>query len=60
MHYSDPNYLGSTDFSSYDEIATTPSEELEQESDSTTTTENDHSDYDTDDYYDYSYSSRIR
>ena len=38
VHYSDPNYLGSTEFSSYDEIVTTPSAELEQTSDSTTTT----------------------
>jgi len=61
VHYSDPNYLGSTEFSSYDDIVTVPSEEIEQIQDTNTITDNYYRDYDVaDDYYDYSYSSRIR
>jgi len=61
MHYSDPNYLGSTEFSSYDDIVTVPSEEIAQTQDTNTITDNYSSDYyEADDYYDYSYSSRIR
>ena len=61
VHYSDPNYLGSTEFSSYDDIVTVPSEEIAQTQDTNTITDNYSSDYyEADDYYDYSYSSRIR
>ena len=60
-HYSDPNYLGSTEFSSYDDIITEPVAEIEQTQDTDTLTDNYYNEYDvTDDYYDYSFSSRIR
>ena len=61
VYYSDPNYLGSSEFSSYDDIVTTPSEEIAQTQDTNTITDNYYRDYDVaDDYYDYSFSSRIR
>ena len=63
VHYSDPNYLGSSEFSSYEEIVTEPVSEIEiyQTQDTDTITDNYYSEYDVaDDYYDYSFSSRIR
>lgn len=58
IHYSDPNYLSSNEFSSYEEI--TENNKIDVE-----TTENDSINissgkYNTDDYYDYSFSSRIK
>ena len=61
VHYSDPNYLGSTEFTSYEDIVTEPVAEIEQTQDTDTITDNYYQDYDVaDDYYDYSFSSRIR
>ena len=63
VHYSDPNYLGSSEFSSYEEIVTEPVSEIQiyQTQDTDTITDNYYSEYDVaDDYYDYSFSSRIR
>ena len=61
VHYSDPNYLGSSEFSSYKEIVTEPVSEIYQTQDTDTITDNYYSEYDVaDDYYDYSFSSRIR
>ena len=61
VHYSDPNYLASTEFSSYDDIVTEPIAEIYQTQDTDTITDNYYSEYDiADDYYDYSFSSRIR
>ena len=61
VHYSDPNYLASTEFSSYDDIVTEPVAEIYQTQDTDTITDNYYSEYDiADDYYDYSFSSRIR
>jgi hypothetical protein len=63
VHYSDPNYLASSEFSSYEEIVTEPVSEIEiyQTQDTDTITDNYYSEYDVaDDYYDYSFSSRIR
>ena len=63
VHYSDPNYLGSSEFSSYEEIVAEPVSEIEiyQTQDTDTITDNYYSEYDVaDDYYDYSFSSRIR
>ena len=61
VHYSDPNYLGSSEFSSYEEIVTEPVSEIYQTQDTNTITDNYYSEYDVaDDYYDYSFSSRIR
>ena len=61
VHYSDPNYLGSTEFSSFDNIVSIPSEELETTEDTATSADNYYydDDYQANDYYDYSYSSRI-
>ena len=62
LHYSDPNYLGSSEFSSYDDdVVTAPSAEYEQIEDTNILTDNYYRDYDVaNDYYDYSFSSRIR
>ena len=61
VHYSDPNYLGSSEFSSYEEIVTEPVSEIYQTQDTDTISDNYYSEYDVaDDYYDYSFSSRIR
>ena len=61
VHYSDPNYLGSTEFTSYEDIVTEPVAEIEQTQDTDSITDNYYQDYDVaDDYYDYSFSSRIR
>jgi len=61
VHYSDPNYLGSNEFSSYDDIVTEPIAEIEQTQYADTITDNYYQNYDiADDYYDYSFSSRIR
>jgi len=61
VHYSDPNYLASTEFSSYDDIVTEPISEIEQTQYTDTITDDYYSEYDVaDDYYDYSFSSRIR
>ena len=60
-HYSDPNYLGSNEFSSYDDIATEHISEIDQVQSIDTITDNYFNEYDVaDDYYDYSFSSRIR
>ena len=40
VHYNDPNYLGSAEFSSYNDIVTVPSEEMEQTQDTNTITDN--------------------
>ena len=58
VHYSDPNYLNSDEFNTYEEIYT--NNYGEQESLSNDTTINSNTDYLTNDYYDYSFSSRIR
>ena len=58
VHYSDPNYLNSNEFSTYEEM--TKNHQIEQESFTTETTADSNSHYSTDDYYDYSFSSRIR
>ena len=61
MNYSDPNYLASTEFSSYDDIVTEPLAEIEQTQYTDTITNDYYSEHDVaDDYYDYSFSSRIR
>ncbi|MBT3612177.1 MAG: hypothetical protein HN522_04470 [Flavobacteriales bacterium] len=61
IHYSDPNYLASNEFSSYDDIVTEPIAEIEQTQYTDTITDDYYSEYDVaDDYYDYSFSSRIR
>ena len=60
-HYSDPNYLASTEFSSYDNIVTEQIAEIEHAKDTDTITDNYYSEYDVaDDYYDYSFSFLIR
>ena len=58
LHYSDPNYLGSKEFSSFDNTVSISSERLKIAAD--TANENYDNDYSAIDYYDYSYSSRIR
>ena len=55
-HYIDPNYLGSDEFSTYAEINS--SNEIGNENLDSDTSDNNY--YQTDDYYDYSFSSRIR
>ena len=61
VHYSDPNYLGSTEFTSYEDIVTEPVAQIYQTQDTDTIADNYYSEYDVaDDYYDYSFSSRIR
>ena len=60
LHYSDPNYLGSDEFSTYDDVTQTPEEEIIT-ADSRSIINNYYGDYyEANDYYDYSYSSRIR
>ncbi|MDG1283848.1 MAG: hypothetical protein P8N46_04245, partial [Flavobacteriales bacterium] len=54
-HYSDPNYLSNSDFSTYEEL--TENTELEEKIYISDTISDD---YLANDYYDYSYSSRIR
>tara|TARA_B100001758_G_scaffold247943_1_gene268843 strand:+ start:7766 stop:8650 length:885 start_codon:yes stop_codon:yes gene_type:complete len=58
INYSDPNYLGSDEFSTYDEIITNNQINIDEISVDTNNTINNY--YETDDYYDYSFSSRIR
>ena len=58
LHYSDPNYLSSNEFSTYEEI--TVNNQAKQESFSSDSTTNSETNYSVDDYYDYSFSSRIR
>ena len=61
VHYSDPNYLGSTEFSSYNDIITDPTTVTEQTQDTNTINYNYYLDNNVaDNYYDYSFSSRIR
>jgi hypothetical protein len=62
VHYSDPNYLGSDEFSTYDEITENNQERSETITTDTGTTANNYDGdyYEADDYYDYSFSSRIR
>jgi hypothetical protein len=61
VHYSDPNYLGSTEFTIYEDIVTEPVAEIEPTQDTDSITDNYYQDYNVaDDYYDYSFSSRIR
>ncbi|MAW21616.1 MAG: hypothetical protein CMD16_04390 [Flavobacteriales bacterium] len=58
MNYSDPNYLGSDEFSTYDEITANNQIDRQEIASDTNNTINNY--YETDDYYDYSFSSRIR
>ena len=62
LHYSDPNYLESNEFSSFEDIVKIPSEELETIDDTSTAINAYYYDqgYQNNNYYDYSYSSRIR
>ena len=61
VHYSDPNYLGSTEFSSYNDIVTDPVAEIEQVQDMDTITDNYYLDHNVaNNYHDYSFSSRLR
>jgi len=58
VNYIDPNYLNSDEFSSYEEITSTKQEEPELlANDSTMDSQ---ADYKVEDYYDYTFSSRIR
>ena len=57
-YYSDPNYLSNNDFSTYEEL--TKNHELENEKYTSDTIASQSDDYLANDYYDYSYSSRIR
>ena len=59
IHYSDPNYLASDEFSSYEDITKiVESNNVDILDTVPDYTEEDY--YNADDYYDYSYSSRIR
>ena len=58
VHYSDPNYLKSDEFSTYEQM--TANNQVESESLTTDTLVESNTDYIADDYYDYSFSSRIR
>ena len=53
LHYSDPNYLSSNEFSTYKEVTTNNQEK--QESSSSDSTTNSETNYSVDDYYDYSF-----
>ena len=55
INYSDPNYLGKDEFSTYDEIIV--NNQIDNEEISADTINNY---YETDDYYEYSFSSRRR
>ena len=57
VYYSDPNYLNSNEFSTYEAITTN---NQKTESTSNDSTINSNTDYLVDNYYDYSFSSRIR
>ena len=60
LYYSDPNYLGSDEFSTYDAVTQTTEDETIT-TDTGAIVNNYYRDYyEADDYYDYSYSSRIR
>ena len=58
IHYSDPNYLNSSEFISYEEL--TENNQEESESFNNDSTINSDADYTAEDYYDYTFSSRIR
>ena len=58
VHYSDPNYLNSDEFSTYEEM--TANNQEESESFTNDTVVDSGAEYTADDYYDYSFSSRIR
>jgi len=58
VNYNDPNYLTSNEFSTYAEI--TQNQQEEKELFNTDTVEEENINYSADDYYDYSFSSRIR
>ena len=60
VYYSDPNYLGSEEFSAYDDIIKTTEDETTILD--TGSIDNDYYGdyYEAGDYYDYSYSSRLR
>ena len=58
VNYIDPNYLNSDEFSTYEEI--TAYNQVVQESDTKNDSLDSSANYSTDDYYDYSFSSRIR
>ena len=60
VHYSDPNYLNSNEFSTYEEITANNAEKEENESSTNDTSIILNKEYHADDYYDYSFSSRIR
>ena len=57
IHYSDPNYLSSDEFSSYEELTKNNHVEIERTQNDTLDISSEN--YNTDDYYDYSFSSRI-
>jgi hypothetical protein len=59
LHYSDPNYLSSNEFSTYEEITANSLQEQELIYADTLIDSNTNY-YASDDYYDYSFSSRIR
>ena len=58
VYYNDPNYLSSDEFSTYAEIAANQKKDIE--ANNTDTANQQSSEYNNDDYYDYSFSSRIR
>jgi len=58
VHYSDPNYLNIDEFSTYEEM--TAKNQAESESFVADTVVYTSTDYTADNYYDYSFSSRIR
>jgi hypothetical protein len=58
VHYSDPNYLASSEFSSYNDIAKEHTSEIDQVQDTIAYNYNEYDD--ADNYFDYSFSSRIR
>jgi len=58
IHYSDPNYLSSDEFSSYEELTKNNHVEIEKTQNDTLDISSEN--YNTDDYYDYSFSSRIK
>ena len=61
VHYADPNYLEKNQFSSFEVIASSYENEDQIILTDTTKIDNYYSEYyDADDYYDFSYSSRIR
>ena len=58
IHYSDPNYLSSDEFSTYEEV--TKYNQTKNDSNNIISDTIIVQNYQTEDYYDYSFSSRIR